>query len=251
VPLRLVTYDLTTGAEHEYLYLLHNPASNGTAVSELTALSDSTFLVDERDGNFPAAGGFKQLFEINLAGATDVGPAESVQDPGHTVTYNGVENAASNSPLGLLINGQSIEKLVSGYASASATQTSNVQALLQANGITPVSSSQYLDMDALLGSLDPKYGFYDHDKIEGVVSLHGGSEIVISNDSDFGISGFTGSGTNNASPPYTLSEKIDPATGQEDNGEDLAIDMNRVNPATGVDPANISTGTVTINVTGN
>jgi hypothetical protein len=220
-------------------------------VSELTALSDSTFLVDERDSNFPAAGGFKQLFEINLAGATDIGPQETVQDPGHTVIYNGIQNASANAPLGLLIDGKSIEKLVSGYASAAATQTSSVQSLLEANGITPVSSTQYLDMDALLGSLNPTYGFYDHDKIEGVAALKGGHELVISNDSDFGIAGFTGSGANNASPPYTLSEKIDPATGQEDNGEYLAIDMDRVNPSTGVDPANISTGTVTIHVTGN
>ncbi len=53
VPLRLITYNLKIHAEHEYLYLLHNPATNGGAVSELAALSDTTFLVDERDGCFP------------------------------------------------------------------------------------------------------------------------------------------------------------------------------------------------------
>jgi hypothetical protein len=53
VPTRIVTYNLRTHALHEYLYLLHDPKTNGTANSELTALSDSTFLVDERDGNFP------------------------------------------------------------------------------------------------------------------------------------------------------------------------------------------------------
>ena len=43
VPDRIVTYDLRTHALHEYLYLLHDPKTNGTAVSELAALSDSTF----------------------------------------------------------------------------------------------------------------------------------------------------------------------------------------------------------------
>ena len=250
VPLRLVTYNLQTGAEHEYVYLLHNPAANGTAVSELTALSDSTFLVDERDGNFPGPGAFKQLFEINLTGATDIGPDESVQDPGHTVTYNGTPNAGNTAPLGLLIDGRSIENLVSSYAKSSSSQTSNVQTLLEANGITPVSSSLYLDINALLGSLDPTYGFYSHDKIEGVAALNDGKEIVISNDSDFGIAGFTGTGVNDASPPFTLAEKLSPVTGQEDNGEYLAIDMNRVSTSSGVNAADVSTGTVTINVGG-
>jgi hypothetical protein len=39
-------------------------------------------------------------------------------------------------------------------------------------------------------------------------------------------------------------------TGQEDNGEYLAIDMDRVNPTTGAQPTSTSTGTVTINVSG-
>ena len=250
VPLRLVTYNLRTGAEHEYLYLLHNPATTGTAVSELTALSDTTFLVDERDSNFPGAGAFKQLFKIDITGATDIGPDESVQDPGHAVTYNGTENTAGTAPLGLLIDGSSIENLVEGDAGKSATQTSDVQTLLENNGIAPVSSSLYVDLNALLGSLDPNYGFYSHDKIEGVAALNGGQELVISNDSDFGLSDFEGTGTDSASPPWHLIEKFSPVTGQEDNGEYLAIDMDRVDPTTGAAPTSTSTATVTINVSG-
>ena len=96
-PLRIVTYNLKTHDEHEYLYLLHDPATNGTAVSELTALSDTTFLVDERDGCFPGKPGlnpplsgaaptvcattptgasFKQLFKIDISGATDISSHE-------------------------------------------------------------------------------------------------------------------------------------------------------------------------------
>ena len=50
---------------HEYLYLLDNPAATKTAVSEITALSNTTFLVDERDGNFPP-GAYKKLYLIDI-----------------------------------------------------------------------------------------------------------------------------------------------------------------------------------------
>jgi phytase-like protein/Big-like domain-containing protein len=227
-PLRIVTYGLRTHQLHEYLYLLHDPKTNGTAVSELTALSDTTFLVDERDGKFPAAGGFKKLFEINLAGATDVGPDAHV--PG--AVYDG-------SGEGLLVGGQSIELLTKG------DNTVQSQAALQAAGITPVSSSLFLDMDSLLLSLDSQGRFYSHDKIEGVAALNGGHEIVISNDSDFGISGVT-----NAAPPWQLQSKISPATGQQDDGEYLEIDPDKLSSPTGATPsaAQTSTATVTIKV---
>ena len=61
--LRIVTYGLRTHAVHEYLYLLDNPKANNVAVSEITALSDHTFLVDERDGKFPPASS-KKLWKI-------------------------------------------------------------------------------------------------------------------------------------------------------------------------------------------
>ena len=72
-----MTYDLRTRALHEYLFLLDDPKAEGTAVSEIAAVSNDTFLVDERDGNFPAAGGYKKLWRISLDGATDVGPRRS------------------------------------------------------------------------------------------------------------------------------------------------------------------------------
>ena len=228
VPVRIVTYSPRSHALHEYLYLLHDPKTNGTAVSELTALSDTTFLVDERDGNFPAANVYKRLWKIDLAGATDVGPDSTV--PG--ASYDGGAG-------GLLIGGKTIEKTVVGENTAAATAT------LASEQITPVSSTQFIDLDALLLSLDPQARFYSHDKIEGVAALHDGHEIVISNDSDFGITGVTGAG-GSSSPPWTLVPKISPATGKQDDGEYLAIDMDRVNPSTST--AANSTATVTINV---
>jgi len=68
---RIVTIDVATGATHEYAYML----TTGSGVSEIVALNDHQFLVDERDGkglgdNSKAA--VKQVFKIDLAGAEDV-----------------------------------------------------------------------------------------------------------------------------------------------------------------------------------
>jgi hypothetical protein len=90
--------------------------------------------------------------------------------------------------------------------------------------------------------------FFAHDKIEGVSALDGGHEIVISDDSDFGIAGVTGSASSPDSPPWTLVPKISPATGKQDDGEYLSIDPDRINLTTGA--AKTSTATVTINVNG-
>lgn len=291
VPMRIVTYNLKTRALHEYLYLLHNPAMNGTAVSEIAALDDDHFLVDERDGCFPGDPGlnpaapgvtepctttqsgaaFKQLYEIDLAGATDIGPSANLHTldtatPGDTFTYSGGTpaghlptdahgNPTSTTGAGLLINGKSIEHLVEADDSKTdANATTEVQQLLEQNGITPASSSLYVDLNALIGSVTPgssgpTYAFFSHDKMEGVAVLDGGKELVVSNDSDFGITQAEYANGTNASDGYTLDEKVSPVTGQQDNGEYLAIDMNRVNPSTGAHSSSVSQQTVTIKVT--
>jgi hypothetical protein len=69
-PIRIVTYRLADGLTHEYLYLLDNPALTGTAVSEITALSNTTFLVDERDGKYPPAA-YKKVSIDNSATESD------------------------------------------------------------------------------------------------------------------------------------------------------------------------------------
>ncbi|CAM3058973.1 Phytase-like domain-containing protein [Sphingomonas antarctica] len=68
---RIVTIDIATGATHEYGYKL----TNGSGVSEITAINDHEFLVDERDGKGlgdGSAAAVKQLFRIDLSGATDI-----------------------------------------------------------------------------------------------------------------------------------------------------------------------------------
>jgi hypothetical protein len=69
--LRIVTVDIATGVTHEYGYEL----TTGTGVSDIVAINDHQFLVDERDGKGLGDGSkakVKQMFEIDLAGATDI-----------------------------------------------------------------------------------------------------------------------------------------------------------------------------------
>jgi hypothetical protein len=76
---RIITIDVRTGATHQYAYPLTNI---GTAkkpkyptISEIVAVNDHEFLVDERDGKGlgdDSAAAFKQLFHIDLTGAIEV-----------------------------------------------------------------------------------------------------------------------------------------------------------------------------------
>ena len=69
--LRIVTIDIATGTTHEYGYKL----TNGTGVSDIVAINDHEFLVDERDGKGLGDGSaavVKQLYKIDLSGATDI-----------------------------------------------------------------------------------------------------------------------------------------------------------------------------------
>jgi hypothetical protein len=70
--LRFVTIDIPSGRwTHEYAYLL----TDGSGVSEVVALNNHEFLVDERDGKGLGDGSnakFKELFKIDINGAVDV-----------------------------------------------------------------------------------------------------------------------------------------------------------------------------------
>jgi len=69
--LRIVTIDIASGTTHEYAYKL----TTGSGVSEIVALNDHQFLVDERDGKGLGDGSkaaVKQVFKIDLNGAQDV-----------------------------------------------------------------------------------------------------------------------------------------------------------------------------------
>ncbi|WP_018637794.1 esterase-like activity of phytase family protein [Parafrankia elaeagni] len=218
--LRVVTYNLRTRATHEYVYLLDDPLRNAGAVSEITAISNSRFLVTERDGNFEP-GAFKKIFTIDLTGATDVGPKASV--PGAVYT-------AGQGGLLLGTPGRTIE------ATVGSTDTATAAATLASFGIRPVGKTLDVDLAGLVSTLDPTGGFFGHDKVEGVATTDGGRTLVISNDNDFGIAGLT-----NTTPPFQLKPKILP-NGQQDDGAFLVVDTTRL-------PAHTSTATVTITVT--
>ena len=68
---RIVTIDIAAGVTREYAYQL----TTGSGVSEIVAINNHQFLVDERDGKGLGDGsvaGVKHLFRIDLAGATEV-----------------------------------------------------------------------------------------------------------------------------------------------------------------------------------
>jgi hypothetical protein len=145
--LRIVMNDVQHGKTAQYLYPMDDPSYGA---SDIEAVSNTTFLVDERDGNFlgdpanPAVQ--KKLYLIDISGATDI------SDP-------------ANGPNGLIVGGKTMEQMS--------------DADLVANKIVPVKKTLVVDMLA--------YG-YTHDKAEGVALIDGGKTIVVSNDDDFGVS---------------------------------------------------------------
>ena len=82
--LRIVTIDILSGRTHEYGYLL----TTGSGVSDIVALNNHELLVDERDGKGLGDGSkakIKQIFKIDLQGATDIGNMNGAEAATHTV----------------------------------------------------------------------------------------------------------------------------------------------------------------------
>ncbi len=214
-PVRIVTVTIATGVTHEYLYMLENPnTGNKVVTSEITALSNTTFLVDERDNGFPPSAS-KKVYLIDITGATDVGPLSAVASS----TYE-----STGDKRGLLLAGKSIEATVGLQGTAAATST------LAGLGITPVAKSLHLDLGGLLSTLNAGGKFFAHDKVEGLAVADGGNTLFIANDSDFGIDALS-----NAAAPFTFRVKSSPTTpGVTDRGEILAVDRSRLPAATAV-----------------
>lgn len=84
--LRMVTIDLASGrVTHQYAYLL----TTGSGVSEILALNNHEFLVDERDGHGRADGSkakVKQIFKIDLSGAVDVSTMDGITAAANAVS---------------------------------------------------------------------------------------------------------------------------------------------------------------------
>ncbi len=149
---RILTFDIASGATRQYVVMMER--ANLQAFSEITAITNSTFLVLERDGEYGTNANrttlFKRVYKIDLTNATDI------SDPA-----NGVG--------GKLFGGKTVEELKDA-------------ATLQANGIVPVTKSLVLDLATELPLV------YPHDKAEGLALLSP-TLLAVSNDDDFGIGG--------------------------------------------------------------
>ncbi len=218
VPLtRIVTIDLATRDAKMYLLPLADPQNTKVLVSEITALSNTEFLIDERDTAL-APEGNKKIYVADISQATDVGPASAA--PGSSY------DAAAG---GLLVDGQPIEAFVGVTTDAEAV------AKLQSAGIEVAAKSLKLDLGDLLTELNPEGKFFGHDKVEGVVTPDGGQTLIISNDSDYGLVGI-----DSDTAPFPLTPKV-LANGAQDSGAFLVVDTAKLPPAT-------QTTTVSINV---
>ncbi|QLY29687.1 esterase-like activity of phytase family protein [Nocardia huaxiensis] len=212
---RIVTVDLKTKAVKEFAYPLENPKDK-LGASEITALSNTTFLIDERDGN-TAPKANKKLWTVDITGATDIGPQSSVA------------GAQYDPAQGLLIGGKPVETYVG------AVPTADGITALQRAGITPVAKKLGLDLGGLVDSLNADGKFFAHDKIEGVATTDGGKTLYIANDSDFGLAAVKGD-----QPPFGLEPKTMP-NGVQDSGEILMVDTTKL-------PAETETRTITVDV---
>ena len=218
---RIVTVSLANrGDVHEYLYPLADPQQTKVSVSEISALSNTTFMIDEHDGA-PQPNGNKKIYLADISGATDVGPRSTV--PG---------TAYQADAGGLLVNGVPIETFVGVSTDAAAIDK------LKTAGITVAAKSLKLDLGELLRSLSTNGDFFGHDKVEGLLSPDGGKTLMIANDSDFGIDGLAAGSS--ATPPFQLKPKILP-NGTQDSGEILKVDTTQL-------PAKTQSVTVPIKV---
>ncbi|NJB81297.1 esterase-like activity of phytase family protein [Wenyingzhuangia aestuarii] len=142
---RIVTFDIATGATKQYL---HKQEKAKNSNSEIVALSNTEFLIVERDGLFTkdTPDVQKHIYKIDISNATDISDATDSLD-------------------GKLVNGKTIEQC---------TWTE-----LETAGIKPVTKTLAVDLKEALGD-------YPHDKLEGIWLINSNTIGVI-NDDDFAV----------------------------------------------------------------
>lgn len=142
---RIVAFDLDTGKTKQYLY---RQEKKNNSNSEILALSNTKFLVNERDGKFFGKDEEvqKHVYLIDLADATDVSDTDESKN-------------------GKMVNGKTLE------------QSSWEE--LEAAGIKPVSKKLVVDLVKELN--------YPHEKFEGMW-LKDDKTLAVINDDDFTIS---------------------------------------------------------------
>jgi hypothetical protein len=165
---RILFKNLNTGATREYAYLLDDPTLQGN--SDILALSDTKFLVLERDGNFafgspPAT--IKRIYEADITGATNISAL----------------GALGATPIA---GGKTLEQAT--------------MAQLTTAGVVPVSKTLRVDLVAA--------GF-PHDKAEGM-ALGPGNMLFVTDDDDFGITtGAIGQMIQKLLPPTNVPDFVE------------------------------------------
>ena len=154
---RIVTIDLATKKVKQYLYKQEGGAL-AYSNSAITALSNTSFLVLERDGDFykDNAQAFKRVYKIDLRSATDL---ESVTE---------TAQLKQDAKIGLSIDGLSLEQyvLAKGWDG------------LKGLGILPTSKTLVLDMIEKVK--------FPHDKMEGLWLIDQ-QRLGLINDDDFAL----------------------------------------------------------------
>lgn len=154
--IRILGIDATDGTPvAEYVYLLerNRDAGLGTRVDKIgdaVYTGNGKFLVIERDSSVPGEDtGKKYIFEINLAGATNIlNNPIALRDSVSTTGFKTLEQMTADE--------------------------------LAAEGIQAVHKTKMLNL--------PSIGYLPSDKAEGLALLPGGSLAVL-NDNDFGLAG--------------------------------------------------------------
>jgi hypothetical protein len=151
---RLVTINLTNGVVGQYLY---KQEKTQNSQSGIVALSNTEFVVIERDGSFynEDSSAMKHLYKINISNATNI----------ETISVNA--NILQDESLGLLIDGKTLEQVA--LEEGGWTTITNA-------GIETVSKILLVDLIAETG--------YPHDKLEGMWLIND-STIGVLNDDDF------------------------------------------------------------------
>ncbi len=199
---RIIEITLATRAVRQFVYLNEK---RQTANSEILALGGSKYLVLERDGNFPSAGGtVKKIYQIDTAAATDIHDAG---DATSGKTFTGTIGAASVTA--------NLEDFIKQHTAAATLveagtpSITEVTAALTAISVTPVTRTLVVDLATYAAS-------FNHDKPEGLAVV--GSKLYVINDDDFGVTDEDANALKNSAGTPVLAKIVRGSTTTQDLG---------------------------------
>ncbi|CAH9065995.1 hypothetical protein PSECIP111951_03480 [Pseudoalteromonas holothuriae] len=159
---RIVTVNIETGTTAQYLYKQEQGSNSNSAIK---ALSNTQFLVIERDGKFYNRdnSAMKRVYKIDISNATNL----------ENVANN--EQLTQDDALGLMIAGETLEQIINNNA-VNGDYTPGWEKL-ESNNIVPAQKvSLVVDMISEVA--------YPHDKMEGLWLIDN-TRLGVINDDDF------------------------------------------------------------------